>query len=88
MTRQEITDKIIPFFVEEFEIDEKLILPESNLRDTLQLDSLDFVDLVVVIESNFGFKVKQGDFQSIVTFDDFYKYVETRINSPEEPKAN
>ena len=88
MTRQEITDKIIPFFVEEFEIEEKLILPESNLRDTLQLDSLDFVDLVVVIESNFGFKVKQGDFQSIVTFDDFYKYVETRINSPEEPKAN
>ncbi|NVO18784.1 MAG: acyl carrier protein [Bacteroidetes bacterium] len=88
MTKQEIAEKIIPFFVEEFEIDESLIVPDANLRDTLQLDSLDFVDLVVVIESNFGFKVKQGDFQNISTFDDFYNYVETRINAPEEPNAN
>jgi acyl carrier protein len=79
MTQVEIAEKIIPFLVEEFEIDGDLITPEANLRDTLQLDSLDYVDLVVVIESSFGFKVKPGDFQGIVTFADFYKYVETSL---------
>ena len=79
MTQVEIAEKIIPFLVEEFEIDGELITPEASLRDTLQLDSLDYVDLVVVIESSFGFKVKPGDFQGIVTFQDFYKYVENSL---------
>lgn len=84
MTELEIAEKIIPFLVEEFEIEVELIMPEANLRETLQLDSLDYIDLVVVIESNFGFKVKQGDFQNLVTFRDFYSYVDFKINNPEE----
>ena len=66
MNREEIIGKINGFFVSEFEADESTILP---------LDSLDFVDLVVSIENNFGFKVNPEDFQSIVTFQDFYEYV-------------
>ena len=84
MTQNEIAEKIIPFLVEEFEIERDLISPEANLRDTLQLDSLDYVDLVVVIESNFGFKVKQGDFQNLATFQDFYGYVQEKVNAMEE----
>lgn len=84
MTQNEIAEKIIPFLVEEFEIERDLISPEANLRDTLQLDSLDYVDLVVVIESNFGFKVKQGDFQNLATFQDFYGYVQEKVNTMEE----
>lgn len=83
MTQNEIAEKIIPFLVEEFEIERELITPEANLRDTLQLDSLDYVDLVVVIESNFGFKVKQGDFQNLATFQDFYGYVQEKVNAME-----
>ena len=75
MTDAEIIEKINFFLVEEFEVDGEKITPEANLRETLQLDSLDYVDLVVVIESNFGFKVQPGDFQDIVTFEHFYNYV-------------
>lgn len=75
MTRTEIIEKINYFLVEEFEVNGEKITPEANLRETLQLDSLDYVDLVVVIESNFGFKVQPGDFQNIVTFEHFYNYV-------------
>jgi len=84
MTQTEIAEKIIPFLVEEFEIERELISPEANLRETLQLDSLDYVDLVVVIESNFRFKVKQGDFQSLATFQDFYGYVQEKVSALEE----
>ncbi len=79
METAEIVSKINHFLVEEFEVDAEKIVPEANLRETLQLDSLDYIDLVVVIESNFGFKVKAEDFTDIATFQSFYDYVENKL---------
>lgn len=87
MSNEEVISKINQFFVEEFEADESTLIPTENMRKTLDLDSLDFVDLVVVVENNFGFKVKPEDFQNIVTFQDFYDYVINNINQPEEVKS-
>jgi acyl carrier protein len=75
MENQAIIAKINQFLVEEFEVDASVIRPDAVLKDTLELDSLDYVDLVVVIESNFGFKVKGEDFVGIVTFQHFYDYI-------------
>jgi len=83
MERKEIIEKINNFLVEEFEVDGTKITPEANLRETLQLDSLDYIDLVVVIESNFGFKVKPEDFTGIVTFQNFYDYVMSKVGQKE-----
>ena len=47
MNKEEIVEKINGFLVEEFEVDPDDIAPESNLKETLGLDSLDYVDLVV-----------------------------------------
>jgi acyl carrier protein len=79
MDKASIIERINGFLVEEFEVDPGKITPEANLRETLALDSLDYIDLVVVIESNFGFKVKPEDFQGIVTFQNFYDYVNSRV---------
>lgn len=79
MEKREIVEKINQFLVEEFEVEPAKITPEANLRETLELDSLDYIDLVVVIESNFGFKVKPEDFISIATFQEFYDYVVRQV---------
>ncbi len=79
MTKEVIIEKCMAFFTEEFEVDGSKISGDANLRETLDLDSLDYVDLVVVIESNFGFKVKGEDFVNIHTFDDFYNYCFNKI---------
>ena len=79
METAEIIEKINHFMVEEFEVEPGMITPQANLRETLQLDSLDYIDLVVVIESNFGFKVKAEDFTGITTFQDFYNYVSAKV---------
>lgn len=79
MQYPEIVSKINAFLVDEFEVAEDKIVPEANVKETLQLDSLDYIDLVVVIESNFGFKVKPEDFITIVTFQNFYDYVANRV---------
>jgi acyl carrier protein len=80
MTQEEIIAKINEFLVEEFEVDADKIVPTANLRETLELDSLDYVDLVVIIESNFGFKVVAEDFINIHTFQDFYDYVNRKVS--------
>lgn len=79
MNREEIISTTKKFLSEEFEIDESLIVAENNLHTTLDLDSLDYVDLVVVIEENFGFKPTSDDFKSIQTFEEFYNLVATKI---------
>ena len=78
-----IIEKINDFLIDEFEVAPEKITSEANLRETLELDSLDYIDLVVVIESQFGFKVKPEDFSGIHTFQDFYDYVIARVNSKE-----
>jgi acyl carrier protein len=83
MENKEIIEKIHNFLIEEFEVEEEKIVPDANLKATLGLDSLDYIDLVVAIESNFAFKVKPEDFTNIATLQDFYDYVTTKVNSKE-----
>jgi acyl carrier protein len=75
MTNEEIIDKINEFLSEEFEVTPDRLVPDATLKETLELDSLDYVDLVVLLESNFPVKVKQEDFITIRTFSDLYTYV-------------
>lgn len=83
MTEEEIIKTIKGFLVEEFEVEESSILADANLKETLDLDSLDYVDLVVVIEDAFGFKVVPEDFIGIESFQDFYNYVDGKVNKQE-----
>ena len=76
-----IIEKINGFLVDEFEVEPGKITTDANLRETLQLDSLDYIDLVVAIESNFGFKVRPEDFANITTFQSFYDYVINRVGT-------
>ena len=79
MNREEIITTTKRFLSEEFEVEESTILEDNNLQKTLDLDSLDYVDLVVVIEENLGFKPTADDFKSIDTFNDFYDLAEKKL---------
>ncbi|MBO9151050.1 phosphopantetheine-binding protein [Chitinophaga sp. GCM10012297] len=83
MEINEIITRTNAFLAEEFEVALESITPGADLKATLELDSLDYIDLVVAIENNFGFKVKPEDFQGIVTFQDFYDYVIARVKQKE-----
>lgn len=84
MNNINIIESIKTFLSEEFEVDRSLITPEANIKDTLGLDSLDFVDLVVLIERNFGFKMAGEEFTRLKTFEDFYTYVAEHIQEKAE----
>ena len=77
-------EKINSVLAEEFEVDIEKIKPEAPLMETLDLDSLDLVDMVVLIEHNFGFTVIAKDFVGIKTFNDFYHFINSRIDEKGE----
>ena len=81
MSTEEILHKINELLIDEFEVEEDIITPTANLKDTLGLDSLDYVDLVVTIESNFGIKLGEADFVGVATFQDFYNLLQGKIAS-------
>ena len=76
MVKSQIAEKLNAILIDEFEVDPSVISEEKNIKESLDLDSLDYVDLVVIIESNFGVKLIKEDFQNMITFEDFYAIVE------------
>lgn len=80
MKKDEVIAKVNGFFVEEFELDAELLIPEANLRDDLEIESLDFVDIAVEIEKKFGFKIKGEEMVSVKTLGDLYNYIILKIN--------
>ena len=79
MERKEIEEKVKAFLIEDLEIAEENIAPEAKLKDDLGIDSLDFVDIVVIVEKNFGFKIKPEEMQGIVTLSQFCDYIESKV---------
>ncbi|HPE77323.1 MAG TPA: phosphopantetheine-binding protein [Draconibacterium sp.] len=81
MTREEIIEKVNGFLIDEFEIEETRISPDANFKDDLELESLDFVDIVVIIERDFGFKVKSEELVHIRQLSDLYNYIEEQVKN-------
>lgn len=67
--------KMVTVLASEFEVNEEDIKPEANIKETMHLDSLSLVDMVGLIEEEFGVEIKTADLPTIKTFADLYDYV-------------
>ena len=76
MNEKEIIALIDRSIAEEFELDPETMSPEKTLFADLGLDSLDIVDLVVVLEAAFKFKIREEEsIRSIRTLGDIHSFV-------------
>lgn len=80
MDLKTIEDKVRDFLIEDLEVDEEKIYPEARLKEDVGIDSLDFVDIVVIVEKNFGFKIKPEEMAAVATLNDFYSYIDSKVN--------
>ncbi|MBQ0124072.1 MAG: acyl carrier protein [Bacteroidales bacterium] len=78
MTKEEIIKTVNKFISEDLEVDAKLLKPEAQLKRDLGIDSLDFVDIVVIVENIFKFKIKAEDMSEVNTLGQFYDYIERK----------
>lgn len=81
MERKEIEEKVRDFLIEDLEVEEEKIVPEARLKEDVGIDSLDFVDIVVIVEKNFGFKIKPEEMVGVITLNDFYDYIDKKLNA-------
>jgi acyl carrier protein len=86
MTNQEIIDLINLTLAEEFELDMEKMKPEALIFDDLDLDSLDIVDMVVVLENAFQFKIREEEsIRKIRSLGDIHEFVikkKNQLNGP------
>ena len=80
MNRADIEAKVKDFLINELEIEEDVIFPEAKLKEDMGIDSLDFVDIVVIVEKNFGFKIKAEEMVGVDTYTKFCDYIESKIS--------
>lgn len=81
MERKEIEEKVKAFLIDELEVEEEKIAPEALLKEDIGIDSLDFVDIVVIVEHTFGFKIKPEEMAGVKTLSDFCDYIETKVGN-------
>ena len=76
MTIEEIKEKVENILVEDFEIEQDKLQPEALLKQDVGIDSLDFVDIVVAIEREFGFKPSTQDLKQVKTLGELYTFIQ------------
>jgi acyl carrier protein len=76
MTRDEIFAQVTGQMAEMFEIDPKQIKADALLRDDLDLDSIDAIDLAVKIEQFTGKRVDEHALRAVRTVNDVVDLVE------------
>ena len=81
MNRTEIEEKVREFLIEDLEVEEENIHHDALLKDDLGIDSLDFVDIVVIIERKFGFKIKPEEMAGVNTLQKFCDYIESKVGN-------
>ena len=76
MTETEVVQLANEALAEEFELDVEQFTPEASFKDDLGLDSLDAVDMVVVLEKTFSIKIgKDPAILAIRTVGDMHAYI-------------
>ncbi|MBR1504057.1 MAG: acyl carrier protein [Prevotella sp.] len=79
MTREEIIAQVNSMLAEEFEIEESEFTPEASLKDTLQLDSINLVDLIALVQMTYKITIPVSDLHQIQTFNNLYDYIEQHL---------
>lgn len=88
MTEREIIGVVDEVFEEYFEIERERLLPEANIFEDLELDSLDIVDLVVAMQEKFKVRIRDDErIRSIRTLGDVYQFVFTLKSEGVAPGA-
>ncbi len=78
MIKEEIIAKVNGFLVDEFEIEESLLEEGASLKKDLGIDSLDIVDIIVLIDKEFGVKVKSEELAKLATLADLYAFIQAK----------
>ena len=79
MDRETIVKQITDFLIEELEIEPDLIKEDARLKEDLHIDSLDFIDIAVIVERQFKIKIQPTEMKDVKLLSQFYDYVYNKL---------
>lgn len=71
-----VLDQIKKILIETMDIEEEKITLNAKLKDDLNLDSLDSVELIMSAEEEFGIEIPDEDVMNFKTVNDIVNYIE------------
>lgn len=71
-------DKLKAIIVEQFDVDEALVTPVADMQEDLGIDSLDVVDLIVIISEEFDIEIPDEAVDNIKTVGDIVAYIDSQ----------
>lgn len=71
-----VFDKVKKVIVEQLGVDESEVTPDASITDDLGADSLDQVELVMALETEFNLDIPDEEAEKIKTVGDAVRYVE------------
>ena len=82
MTLEQIQEKVHQALIEEFELEPAQMIPTARLKEDLGLDSLDMVDMVIVLEEALGCKIQnKSSLAKIATLGDVLDFIAALIEA-------
>ena len=80
MTREEISQAIVDIIGDIVPDEDNSDLdPDKALRDQLDLDSMDFLDIVMELRKQYGVEVPENDYPELVTLTSSVNYLEPKL---------
>lgn len=70
LSREQVSAMLSKAMVELFEIDPARIVPEANIYEDLEIDSIDAIDLIDHIKRETGYRLVADDFRTVRTVQD------------------
>jgi acyl carrier protein len=70
-----VEEKIKNIIVEQLGVSANEVVPEASFVDDLGADSLDLVELIMVLEEEFGKEIPDEDAEKILTVKDAMDYI-------------
>jgi acyl carrier protein len=71
-------DELRKLVAEQLGVNEKQVKPEASFAEDLGADSLDLVELIMVLEEKFGIEIPDEEAEKLVTVQDAIDYLQAK----------
>jgi acyl carrier protein len=63
------------------EVDLAIVDPAADLREAIDIDSMDFLNLVTALHHRTGVDIPESDYPRLITFSGITAYLESKLKS-------
>lgn len=73
-----ISEKVVEMLASQLNLEKAKLVPNARLIEDLGADSLDMVEMLMLVEEEFGISIPDDDAMNLKTVEDIVKYIEAK----------